>query len=89
MGSVSEALEEFLRAHPGLARDPLAAAISALALEIDSSGNSATAKASCAAAFHKMMVELRGMVPAEKAVDKVDDLQKRRSAKLRKTGTAD
>jgi hypothetical protein len=81
--SVVDQLEQFLRDHPALAPDPLAAAASALASEIDA-GQSV---AQSAVAFQKLMVELRAMLPAERAVGKLDELKKRRAAKLRATAT--
>lgn len=81
--SVVDQLEEFLRDNPLIAPDPLAAAAAALAKEID--GGESVAQS--AVAFQKLMVELRSMLPQEKAVGKLDELKKRRAAKLRATAT--
>jgi hypothetical protein len=84
--AVADTLEGFLRRHEKVAEDPLAAAAMALALELDNP-SSAAALASCASSFQKIVAELRRLAPEEKAGGTVDDLQKRREAKLRATGT--
>jgi hypothetical protein len=88
--SVVEQLEEFLRANPTIASDPLAAAASALAGEIDDPPIAKTGAVSIAAsavAFQKLMVELRRMLPEESSeVSKVDELQQRRKKKMGAAG---
>lgn len=85
--SVVEQLAEFLAENKQIAGDPLAAAAMSLAADIDASGTAASARASSSVAFQKLMVELRAMLPAEKAVGKLDELKQRRVAKLRATAT--
>jgi hypothetical protein len=80
--SVVDQLEEFLRERRDLAGDPLAAAAAALAVDIDDPGTAANVRAACVTAFQKAMVELRALVPAEEADDKLDELAKRRAARI-------
>ena len=81
--SVSDALETFLRANPLVAADPVAAAAVSLAVELDRQGDPATATA-----FLKLMGELRRLAPDESAGEsKVDELQRRRAAKMGAAGT--
>ena len=81
--SVSDALESFLRANPLVAADPVAAAAVSLAVELDRQGDPATATACL-----KLMGELRRLAPDESAGEsKVDELQRRRAAKMGAAGT--
>lgn len=80
--SVSDAMEQFLRANPLVAADPVAAAAVAVALELDRGGDAA-----CATAFLKLMAELRKLAPAEEVEDKVAKLSEARKRKLRVAGT--
>ncbi len=75
--SVSDALEEYLRGNPKAASDPLAAVLVAMALKIDRDED-----VQAAATFQKLMSELRGLAPAQKQEGKIDELKKRRKAKL-------
>lgn len=86
--SVVDQLTEFLGAHKDLAPDPLAAAAMALAADIDAAETTAPARSASVTAFQKLMVELRGMAPAEKKVGKNDELRKRRENKLKRTSGA-
>jgi hypothetical protein len=80
--SVVDQLEQFLRGRNDLAADPLAAAAMSLAADIDAPDTAASVRASCVTAFLKAMVELRASAPAEEADDKLDELAKRRSARI-------
>ena len=70
-----------MRRYPDLARDPLAAAVAAMALRIDTDQD-----APSAAVFLKLMGELRRMLPEEQEESKVDELQRRRAAKMGAAG---
>jgi len=70
-----------------IAGSALAGSARALALELDSPGNSATSKAMCARALTETLDRLRALAPPETKDDAVDDLAARRSARL--AGRAD
>ena len=69
------------RARP-VAESSLAALAGVMAREIDSPGNSATAKSMCAGRLIDALDRLHQMVPAEVERDGLDELQKRREARL-------
>jgi hypothetical protein len=83
--SAVDVLETFLRAYPEMAADPLAPVAMAVAVDIDSPATEPNARASCTSVYLKVMTQLRLLVPEERAVDKVDDLKRRRESKLRKS----
>jgi len=81
--SVHRELERLAKRDAQLAESPLAMAALALARELDSYGNSATSKANCVKELRDTLAALWALAPVEEETSKVDELQKRRVAKLR------
>lgn len=86
VAAVRRELRELDKRVSGLSKLTLAASALALAREIDDPSNSATSKSMCARALNETMDRLRQLAPAEEDETPLDDLQKRRAAKLRQTG---
>lgn len=84
--SVVEAVErELARLHKrgavDLADSAMAAAALALALEIDTGGNSATSKSMCAKELRETLSALWAAAPPEEAMDDLDELAQRRASR--------
>jgi hypothetical protein len=75
-------LQELGRRQPGLDRSALAASALSLAAELDSAQNSATSKSMCARALREVWDRLQELAPAQEEGDQLDDLAKRRDARL-------
>lgn len=67
---------------PELAKSALAASAVALAYEIEHPYNSATSKSNCAKEMRDTLDRLRELAPEEEKEDDLDDLGKRRAARL-------
>jgi hypothetical protein len=80
--AVERDIAEISRLDQGLAESGLAATAVALAYEIENPYNSATSKSMCARALTDALAELRALAPAEEEKDGLDDLTKRRQARL-------
>jgi hypothetical protein len=65
-----------------VAGSALAASALVLAAELDSPGNSATAKSMCARALREALDRLRELVPVEGEEDELDGLRARRAARI-------
>jgi hypothetical protein len=76
-GGISEELGALGVCSPGLGALALQ-----LARSIDDPGNSATSRSMCAKALMDVMRELRGLAPAEREADRVDELSSRRAARV-------
>lgn len=80
--AVERDLAEIAKRDKTLAESALALTALALAREIDKPNNSATSKAMCAKTLMDALEKLAGLAPAGEEHDKIDELRKRRAAKL-------
>ena len=86
--AVKRDLAELAKRDPRLATSGMAASLLALAREIDKPGNSATSKSMCAKALNETWADLLARAPAEEVEDRIDDLSKRRAARIARGSTA-
>ena len=82
VASVTRDLERLALVDADLANSGLAAAALALARDIDDRYNSATSKSMCAKALLDITDRLRELAPAEAERDELDDLARRRAARI-------
>jgi protein-tyrosine-phosphatase len=81
--SVLDGVEfELSRLPADLQRGALAESARAMAMEIDSAGNSATSKSMCQARLQDAMRELRDLAPADEEADQLDELSARRARRI-------
>jgi hypothetical protein len=80
--AVERYLDQLRKRAPDVADSPLAASALAMARELDSAGNSATAKSMCARSLHDAMDRLRELIPPDEETDQLDDLAARRATRL-------
>jgi hypothetical protein len=80
--AVERDLAEIRKRDSELADSALAASALTLARELDNPRNSATSKSMCARALHDALDRLRSLAPAKPEIDELDDLTKRRAARL-------
>lgn len=79
---VERDLAEIAELDEDLAKSGLAGTARALALEIENPYNSATSKAMCAGQLRDTLARLRELAPEEKEEDALDEIAKRRAARL-------
>lgn len=88
-GEIARRLRADLEKLPRYLADSATAAMAlALAREIDDPDNSATSKSMCARSLLDAIDTLRKLTPAETKADRLDDLARRRAARVGKPTTA-
>ena len=80
--SVEHDMAELRKRAPQIADSALAASALAMAMEVENPFNSATSKSMCAKALLDALDRLRELTPVEAESDELDDLARRRAARI-------
>lgn len=83
--STERMLEELGKRAPGVAASPEAALALELAAQLDDQSNSATSKGMNSKEFRETMAALRAMAPAKQDNDRVDEVNRKRRQRRRRS----